>query len=566
MGNFRRIRVLLERDMILRPLEEHVRPLVAAILSILFAAIVPGCTSTAVNHQLLQVAADSQGVRAVPVGPPENAAPLDWHAYDSYVNGTLFELSGNYMMAAESYKQSLNYVPESYQIRMSYARMLFRLQRFQDVLATLGIIDPQDAEVWFLRAAGYRALSMLDAARDAYLHTVEEDSSHTGAFSNLAGLYSRMGNLDSTAWAYENLLRIDPLRHRLWLDLGKLQVQLRQFDRAKESFRRSFEARGDVTNIMAIIGLAEVHRHLEQADSAVGAYRLGLEVDSSNVLIHRELIGLLVEQDSLLSAVGHARKVVELNPLNRADVRRLAMLYFGVDSLAAADSLFTYLVRSGERHVLNHHYLGRIAALSEDYQRARDEFSLVIQMADTVAQGWLDLGWAYRRLGNADKEIETYESGLNHMKDEPSAIRLLFALGAAFEQSGRIDEAVDTFEEIIAHDTTYTQALNYLGYMLADRGERLEYAYELIERAVRLVPDNAAYLDSYGWVYYRLGQFEEAVVHLQSAVKLDTDPIIFDHLGDAYNALGKIEEARQWWQKALQLDPDNQAIIDKLAL
>ena len=121
-----------------------------------------------------------------------------------------------------------------------------------------------------------------------------------------------------------------------------------------------------------------------------------------------------------------------------------------------------------------------------------------------------------------------------------------------------------TFEEIISHDPDHAQSLNYLGYMLADRGEQLDYARDLIGRAVDLSPDNAAFLDSFGWVYYRMGEYEEALKHLQRAVELDIDPVIFDHLGDTFHALGRVDQAKEWWQRALEQEPDNEDIKRKL--
>jgi tetratricopeptide (TPR) repeat protein len=203
---------------------------------------------------------------------------------------------------------------------------------------------------------------------------------------------------------------------------------------------------------------------------------------------------------------------------------------------------------------------------NEQLERARDEFIVLTQLADSVYESWLDLGFAYRQLGQQNKEIETYQTGISHMRDDAGRSRLLFALGAAYERYTMIPEAVATFEEVIAANPDYDQALNYLGYMLADRGERLSYARDLLERAVALSPDNAAYLDSYGWVFYRLGDYEEALVYLKKAVNLDSDPVIFDHLGDVYKAVGNIDQARTWWQKALEMDPDNEEIKEKLGL
>jgi Flp pilus assembly protein TadD len=96
-------------------------------------------------------------------------------------------------------------------------------------------------------------------------------------------------------------------------------------------------------------------------------------------------------------------------------------------------------------------------------------------------------------------------------------------------------------------------ALNYLGYMLADRNIRLPEAQQMVSKALELDPENAAYLDSLGWVYYRQGKLEEAETYLLRAIeKYSKDATVHDHLGDVYLKRGKVKEAVAQWQRALQ--------------
>ena len=106
--------------------------------------------------------------------------------------------------------------------------------------------------------------------------------------------------------------------------------------------------------------------------------------------------------------------------------------------------------------------------------------------------------------------------------------------------------------------------MNYLGYLDAEAGEHLEEARALIERALELDPENGAYLDSLGWVYFKMGRLDEAVAHLErAAALLDTDAVIFDHLGEAYFKRRDPEQARRNWERALELSPTD-AIRHKL--
>jgi len=107
---------------------------------------------------------------------------------------------------------------------------------------------------------------------------------------------------------------------------------------------------------------------------------------------------------------------------------------------------------------------------------------------------------------------------------------------------------------------------NYLGYMWADRGVQLERAREMLEKAVSREPRNAAYLDSLGWAYFRLGQMDAAEKKLREAARREpTDPTILEHLGDLEMKQGDIENAIRNWEKALELKSEEaERVQDKL--
>ena len=97
------------------------------------------------------------------------------------------------------------------------------------------------------------------------------------------------------------------------------------------------------------------------------------------------------------------------------------------------------------------------------------------------------------------------------------------------------DKAENAFREVLRLNPDNSSAMNYLGYMFADRNIRLEEALKLVNKALELEPHNGAYLDSLGWVYYRLDKLDEAVDNLkQAAQKVSRDPVVHDHLGDVY--------------------------------
>ncbi len=135
--------------------------------------------------------------------------------------------------------------------------------------------------------------------------------------------------------------------------------------------------------------------------------------------------------------------------------------------------------------------------------------------------------------------------------------RLYFARGAARERLGRWPEAEADLQRALALSPDQPDVLNYLGYSWVDRGEKLNEGLAMISRAAELRPQSGAIIDSLGWAYFKLGDYERAIGHLERAVELEpADPILNDHLGDAYWRLGRRLEARFQWRRALTLDPE----------
>jgi Tfp pilus assembly protein PilF len=136
--------------------------------------------------------------------------------------------------------------------------------------------------------------------------------------------------------------------------------------------------------------------------------------------------------------------------------------------------------------------------------------------------------------------------------------RFYFQVGAMLEQAGKIRLAEEYLEKSLKIDPDFDEALNHLGYMWAEKGKNLEQAHDMIVRALVAEPDNPAYLDSLGWVLYKLGRYDEALAPMLRAAEMmkeTPDSVVLDHLGDVHAALKQWEKARDAWRGALEADP-----------
>jgi tetratricopeptide (TPR) repeat protein len=149
----------------------------------------------------------------------------------------------------------------------------------------------------------------------------------------------------------------------------------------------------------------------------------------------------------------------------------------------------------------------------------------------------------------------------------PDSSEALFRLGAALERSGATGEAEKTFQKLLQERPNDSATQNYLGYMWAEKGIRLEEALDLLEKAVAREPRNGAYLDSLGWVYFRMGRLEKAQTYLAEAKQREPDdPTIEEHLGDLSERQGDVAKAIAHWERALELKHEEpEKVRQKLA-
>jgi len=146
----------------------------------------------------------------------------------------------------------------------------------------------------------------------------------------------------------------------------------------------------------------------------------------------------------------------------------------------------------------------------------------------------------------------------------PDRDDLLFSLAIVYEKQGKRDEMLATLKKTIELKPDHADALNYLGYSYAEKGENLDESIQLIKRALLIKPDNGYILDSLAWAYYQKGMLQESLEVMKKAItKVDDDPVMREHFGDIYLKLIQKDNARMQWLKSLEIDPANQKLREK---
>ena len=165
----------------------------------------------------------------------------------------------------------------------------------------------------------------------------------------------------------------------------------------------------------------------------------------------------------------------------------------------------------------------------------------------------LQIAQVYLQAGQYELAEQWIFKVLDSSQDSRDNEYALFMLGSIYERQKKYELAEEKFKQVLAVNPFNAGAANYLGYMLADRGIRLQESVRYIQKALQMEPNNGAFLDSLGWAYFKLHNFDLAEVNLEAAAKRITrDPTIHDHLGHLYYQTGRKQQARDSWERALE--------------
>jgi len=171
-------------------------------------------------------------------------------------------------------------------------------------------------------------------------------------------------------------------------------------------------------------------------------------------------------------------------------------------------------------------------------------------------------GLAYQNKSEFGKALEIFQ---NAIEDNERNLYLWVNIGLCASRIGDVNLSDSAYEKAISIDSTMVLALNNYAYSLVERKIELQKALKMSKMAIEKEPENASYLDTYGWILFTIGNYEEAIVYLEkSCATGNASAVVFEHLGDAYRKAGNIEKAKESYRKALELDPDLASTRERL--
>ena len=452
------------------------------------------------------------------------------------------------------------------------------------------------------------------------------DPTNIDAHQVLAVLAVRKGDLDTAMRHFETILNqsAGAIDQKLWVIanlLGKEQDQ----ENVKQVMERLMEAHQDdpealyaYAHVMSRLGdeekALEILRHLldivpdnvnanisyvtllhkgGETEAALAWLQDSIKKYPDNFNLRLFYARFLTDIKYYAEAKTQFERLHNEDPDNIDVLYALGLLHLQDNELKKAEYYFSVLSELGERTEETSYYLGRIAEENDDYERAIIWYGNLKPDGSNYFDAQIRIGLIMAKQGKL-QEAREHLQGIHSQTPEQKTIQvqaegellitekryeeamqvydqalennfnldLLYSRAMLAEKMDRLDILENDLRAIIDRDPNHVQALNALGYTLADRTDRYEEAFELIQRAMELKPDDFYILDSMGWVLYRMGRLDEAVDYLQRALQSRADPEIAAHLGEVLWVKGDREAARKVWDTALQETPEDAHLLD----
>ena len=392
-------------------------------------------------------------------------------------------------------------------------------------------LDPENSRV--KRALAYNLLNSgagnLDEALKYYKEFADEDAHDSEALLRMAEIYREKRDFAKERAALDKAKAADPENLEVRYEEVNLLAAEGQTDKAietlkavvKDTERKTYTESEKGIRINLLERLGELYHSANQNQAAIDTFRQVGDLDpDSGARAEAQIVDIYRSTKDFKSA----RTEIEAARKKYPDERILTL----VDASVLAD-------------------MGKVdQAVSELRGLLKGDHDRDTQLA--IAQ-------IYEKAKRYDDMVKPLDAAEKLSETKPDKETVYFMRGAMYERLKNFDAAEKEFRKALELNPENASALNYLGYMFADRSVRLDEAQKLISRALELDPDNGAFLDSLGWVYFRenrLDDAEHALVRALSKSGIGQDPTVHDHLGDVYLKLGKTKDAITQWQASLK--------------
>ncbi|HXH29761.1 MAG TPA: tetratricopeptide repeat protein [Bacteriovoracaceae bacterium] len=561
------------------------------------------------NREALSIAS-KRLEEMVNVAKSKNSS-VEYLASDLFLKANMSLLEGDYTTAAELFKHVVSLVPADQFVQKKYAVSLIRsgnLEISQSVLEKL-YGDSRDEKIGLILAGVYTSVDLETKARDLYVQILKANPKNEDACIFLGKSFAMAKENEKAISKLSQCSAANPSNGMYDYYIGKIYLDMGLLPKAKQSFRSAFNRQPDLGQAVNALGI--LLEEGEQHDDAISLYESYLKRNPTDSTVLNSIVQALFLRERYQEVITYAERLSDLEPENLNLKVKLGILYTDTKKYSEAISVFKDLLESAPDSDKILYYLGAIHQEINNYQESIEYFNQIpatsglytdssVQMANmlsALAQTEHQSGsgtrfkqeflaFVSKKTGEfVDLRVEFsvikagYYEGTSQYKEAMETMMVVqdekgfsiqhkYYLANLYEKEKRFTESTALIMGILETEPKNAHAWNFLGYSLLVRGTEMDKAFEYIQTALTINPEDGYIRDSLGWFYYKKGEIKKALVELKIALqKVPDDVEILKHLAVVHRELKDFSRAKVYLESALKhvrLQTDRQEILSSI--
>jgi len=485
---------------------------------------------------------------------------------DHLLLGRLYKVDNDLQKAESEFKLALKLDPGSEEAVTALALLYTDENDYTRAAQVLSSVPDtsRSAKLYSVLGYTYEQQKEYKRAIGAYRKAVELDRDNLDAIRGLAQNLLNDGQTDAALEQYKIIADANPEDATTYLRMAEIYRKEGKFDDALDSLKRAQSMVQDSMEVQ--FGFAEVYQAQGRYQDAVQTLQDLLkktekpdnnysQSEKSNRSVFLERMGVAYRDDNNeAQALETFRKMLPLGDDNaERGYQQIIDTYREAKQWQqATDAAKEAVDKLPSDRGLKMVYAAQLADMGRADEGLQQVKNLLKGTPDD-REIYITLAQMNSRLKRWSDAEEALDKATQLSSREEDKEYVDFLRGSTYERQKKYEQAEEVFRKVLANDPQNAAVLNYLGYMLADRGMKLDESLIMIKKAVDLEPANGAYLDSLGWAYFKLGKYDQAEDNLTKAsMHMGSDPTVQQHLGDLYQKTGRLKLAAAHWERAIQ--------------
>ncbi len=447
---------------------------------------------------------------------------------------------GNYQEVINQLDSILIYYPSDPQVLYTKARIQAAQGDYEQSNATyqqiLDLMGPERS-VYFQRISNFTRLNDNNAVIAELKKMLELDHGNANTLLMLSQFYLEEERTEEAAELLKQVLQRNPRHPEALVNLADIHIMQEEWDKAGRLLLGlvgdtsvTIGSKLEIVQYMLSRYSNDTDNDALQHTAAVLIDTL-LQIEPEHGLTHAMAAEFYLLSDDGDRSLRHIRKTTELMPENDAAWRQLVQTYY-------VEGRYQEAIEAG---------------LEAEQHIPQDAFILFF------------MGGSYFLQEQHNEAAEWLKAAADAPSRPEFRSIILGTLGDTYASLDEWEAADQAYEEAITLDPDNDVALNNYAYYLSERDLRLEEARDMAIRALELNPENAAFLDTMGWIYFKMGDYEKAYEYIRASIDTgDASAEVMEHMGDVYDKMGEPDRAHYWWQKALDKDENRTYLEERL--